>query len=107
MRSNGTLEEILLLLRDRGWEPDGQTRSETVRIPTARSPVYGGIGGELATFGGRIRLKLPGTNWKVTCGMRTLCTYQVVDHQAVGGATYKTRDPVDFLAWLDTVHGAA
>jgi hypothetical protein len=50
-------ERAIALLVAAGWVPAGQTQSETVRVPTSRSPVFGGIGGELHTFGGRPRFE--------------------------------------------------
>lgn len=58
-----------------GFVADGATQQEQVRIPTARSPVYGGIGGELRTLGGRARFALPGTQVRATVGGRSVCLY--------------------------------
>lgn len=44
-----------------GFIPAGTTDTETVRIPTQASPVYGATGGELRTIGGRARYTKPGT----------------------------------------------
>jgi hypothetical protein len=52
-----TMNEIIRVLTNCGYVEDGATAVQHVRIPTTRSPVFGGIGGEAATFGGRARLK--------------------------------------------------
>lgn len=67
-------------LHELGWVDDGQTDTQTVRIPTSKCPVYGrGAygGGEVRTFGGRERLAKPGTEWKVTVGTRSVNFYRV------------------------------
>ncbi len=51
------VEQIVHVLLAAGWLEDGQTASDTVRIPTQRSPVFGGSGGELRTIGGRRRFR--------------------------------------------------
>ena len=65
---------VIALLIAYGWQEDGATREETVRIPTIRSPVFGGVGGELRTFGGRARLR-KGDRF-VTVGPRLVCFYR-------------------------------
>jgi hypothetical protein len=70
-----TVDEVITTLLDLGFAPAGQTREEIVRIPTMRSPVYGGIGGERRTLGGRARYALPGTDLRVTVGPRTTNVY--------------------------------
>lgn len=77
--------DCIAALEQAGFVDDGETRSETVRIGTTKSPILnrGKSGGEIRTFGGRKRLKLPGTQWKVTVGKRTVCFY-------------KTPGPTDF-----------
>lgn len=81
-----------------GFVADGETRSETVRIPTERCPVLcrGKMGGEIATFGGRPRFALPGTNRRVTVGPRTVCFYRFE----------KGKDPTGFKS-IDTKNLAA
>ena len=61
-----------------GFQPHGSTESETVRVPTARAPVFGGLGGELRTFGGRTRFILPDTDIRATVGPRTTFIYRVI-----------------------------
>lgn len=68
---------VIELLLQSGFVPDGETRTELVRIPTKRSPAFGGSGGELAKLGGRQRFAKEGTNIKATIGMRTTCIYRV------------------------------
>lgn len=69
------LEEIAAALEGAGLVRDGETRSESVRVATRRSPVYGRGGGELRTFGGRERWRKPGTDVRVTVGSRTVNVY--------------------------------
>ena len=61
-----------------GFEEHGTTESETVRVPTFRAPVFGGLGGELRTFGGRARFSLPDTDIRATVGPRTTFVYRVI-----------------------------
>ncbi len=70
-----TVGEIVSTLLDLGFMPAGETREEIVRIPTTRSPIYGGTGGERRTLGGRDRYALPGTDLRVTVGPRTTNVY--------------------------------
>jgi len=70
-----TVEEVVETLLDLGFAPAGETRLEHVRIPTMRSPVLGGMGGERRTLGGRARYALPGTDLRVTVGPRTTNVY--------------------------------
>ena len=81
--------EVLLLV---GLEPDGQTATQTVRVPTVRAPVFGGLGGELRAFGGRRRYRKPDSALRVTVGPHTVCVYTVVEgREPVFLATYQTR----------------
>lgn len=66
-----TIDQLLAL----GFVPAGATREEVVRIPTTRSPVFGGLGGERRTLGGRARYALPDTDLRVTVGPRTTNVY--------------------------------
>ena len=70
-----TIDEVVAALLQIGFAPAGETREEVVRIPTMKSPVYGGTGGERRTLGGRTRYALPGTNLRVTVGPRTTNVY--------------------------------
>ena len=70
-----TVAEVVDELLRLGLAPAGATREEVVRIPTMRSPVYGGLGGERRTLGGRARYALPGTDLRVTVGPRTVNVY--------------------------------
>lgn len=70
-----TVDEVVATLLDLGFAPAGETREEIVRIPTMRSPVYGGLGGERRALGGRARYALPGTDLRVTVGPRTTNVY--------------------------------
>lgn len=77
--SEDAVNGVIELLNASGFVADGFTDSQTVRIPTVRSPVFGGIGGELATFGGRRRFKRD--SLKVTVGKRTTYFYRVMGKQ--------------------------
>jgi hypothetical protein len=68
-------------LLDAGFELDGETQRQTVRIPTKNSPILGRSGGELVTSGGRIRLMKPNTNIKATVGGRTICLYRISERK--------------------------
>jgi hypothetical protein len=70
-----TVDETIAVLLDLGFAPAGETRLEHVRIPTMRAPVFGGMGGERRTLGGRVRYALPGTDLRVTVGPRTTNVY--------------------------------
>lgn len=85
------IEIVVDVLLANGWTPAGHTESETVRIPTTRAPVYGGIGGEVRTFGGRARFA-KGERRRVTVGARTTCFYEVVDKKAQGFVSLRTKD---------------
>lgn len=86
------MEEAIAILLILGWKPDGETNRDSVRIPTTRSPIYGGIGGEVRTFGGRKRYALPGTNRKVTVGKITVNFYQVIDKKPTNFRQVKTNN---------------
>lgn len=83
-----TIEGVFAALLAAGFIADGHTESETVRIPTRNCPVYGGIGGELATFGGRKRFRR-GEQF-VTVGKRTICFYEKRDRKAYNFRSYPT-----------------
>lgn len=70
-----TVDETVVLLLQLGFLPAGETSQETVRIPTTKSAILGGHGGEQRTFGGRARYSLPGTDLRVTVGPRTVNVY--------------------------------
>ena len=70
-----TADETIATLLELGFVPAGETRLEHVRIPTMKSPVLGGMGGERRTLGGRERYALPGTDLRVTVGPRTTNVY--------------------------------
>lgn len=71
------VEEVLKCLGAAGFVEDGATRTEHVRVPTKDSPVFGQSGGQLATFGGRMRFVKAGTRIKATVGKRTTAIYEV------------------------------
>ena len=94
MSSPDRIQHIDAWLLQHGWEQAGRTRAETVRVPTQRSPVYGGLGGEIRTFGGRRRLRLPGTSGCATVGLHTTCLYR----QERGRVSDMTRCPSKALS---------
>lgn len=93
------VETVIEILLANGWTRAGQTESETVRIPTMRAPVFGGIGGELRTFGGRARFAR-GERRRVTVGPRRICFYEVVNKKAQGFMSLPTKaiDQIKVLA---------
>jgi hypothetical protein len=96
------MADAIQSLLDAGFEPDGTTREETVRIPTRNSPLFGSSGGELAKLGGRQRFAIPGTTYKATVGKRTTAVYRT-EGEGLGGvrgiASFDTHD----IARLRTV----
>lgn len=96
------MDEIIRLLESAGFVADGQTREETVRIPTTRSPLIGKGGGELATFGGRLRFAGP-SDWRATVGKRTVCLYRLPGPTMV--QNYQTKDLEEIRARLKMVSG--
>lgn len=103
IRGEKEMGEVIQVLLDAGFIPDGATREEVVRIPTTKSPLYGGSGGELAKFGGRQRFIKVGTNIKATVGARTTALYRTEGKglEAVRGiATLNTKDLESVRAML-------
>lgn len=95
--------EVETLLTAHGFAADGFTDSQTVRIPTVRAPVFGGIGGELATFGGRKRFARNGL--KVTVGKRTTYFYRVENKQLDPnfGKRFNTSDVDAIRSFLESM----
>jgi hypothetical protein len=85
-----------------GFVPAGETTTQTVRIPTTRSPVYGGAGGEIATFGGRQRFTKPDTDMRVTVGKITTYFYEVEKGETKGGISINTRETERIRKWAAT-----
>lgn len=50
-------ERVVELIQAAGYLLDGHTEIDAVRVPTSNAPVFGGMGGEVRTFGGRQRFK--------------------------------------------------
>lgn len=84
------MQIVIDMLLANGWKPDGQTQQDLVRIPTTRSPVFGGIGGELKTFGGRKRFARG--NKRVTVGQRVVCFYTFQDRKCFDFERVSTKD---------------
>lgn len=76
-KNQQAMAAVIDLLLVAGFVPDGETRQEHVRIPTANAPVFGHSGGVLATLGGRQRFVKSGTLIKATVGPRTTALYRV------------------------------
>lgn len=75
-KSEQVMADVIQALLDAGFEPDGLTKEQIVRIPTRNSPLFGKTGGELAKFGGRQRFAKTGTSVKATVGARTTAIYR-------------------------------
>lgn len=75
------MQAVAAALTAAGFVPDGATPTEHVRIPTVKNPVYGGLGGKPATFGGRARYSHP-SGVKATVGKVTTCVYLVIPKEA-------------------------
>ena len=97
-----TVDEVITALLVLGFAPAGETVEQIVRIPTTRSPVYGGLGGERRTLGGRARYALPGTDLRVTVGPRTVNVY----HSRDGGKTEFVLNERTRHLTARTLHGA-
>lgn len=94
-KARSPVEEVVACLASAGFAEDGATRTEQVRIPTKDSPVYGKSGGELATFGGRMRFAKAGTRIRATVGKRTTAIYEISGPGLAGVrgiASLETRD---------------
>jgi len=92
MRSEAeqSVDRLVKLFLMMGFTEDGQTKIEHVRIPTQNVPIFGGIGGERATFGGRKRY-IRGDQ-RVTVGKRTTCFYRIENGKLTGFHNYETND---------------
>lgn len=86
-----TIDEVIMLITAAGFAPDGATRTEVVRVPTVRSPLLGGIGGERRTFGGRQRFTKAGSTVRITVGPRTVNVYRVEQGATTFLANYNTK----------------
>jgi hypothetical protein len=83
---------VIKLLLDKGFVEDGVTATEQVRIPTVQTPVFGGAGGTLATFGGRQRFSHPVSKVKATVGLVTTFFYTVNNKTTKPIAHLRTKD---------------
>jgi hypothetical protein len=82
-------------LIEAGYAEDGHTRSETFRTGSAAAPIYGGIGGQISTSGGRMRFALPGSAARATVGKITIALYErSAEGKPVNMRTLPTRDTV-------------
>ena len=75
-KSEQAIANTIQILLDAGFEQDGHTQEQIVRIPTRTSPLFGKYGGVLDSFGGRQRFALPGTSVRATVGARTTAFYR-------------------------------
>lgn len=90
----GILEDnmgkILQLLLQYGYEADGSTRQELMRIMTVESFP---LPAKNVTFGGRLRFKGKNNHY-VTVGKRTTCFYDKDGFQTSNFETFNTSDSV-------------
>jgi hypothetical protein len=86
-----------------GFVADGRTQVQTVRIPTRRAPVFGGVGGEVRTFGGRQRFAKSGTDIKATVGRVTTCIYRLRNGKMEIVANLSTKDRDGIIAALENL----
>jgi len=98
MAKASAADRVVTLLIQNGWESAGVTNVEQVRIGTAKVPVYGGIGGELRRFGGRLRFHRPDTDLFATVGRNSVCFYHRQDREATGFRNYATGREFDYIA---------
>ncbi len=100
------VQNVIDALLKRGFVANGQTRQETVRIPTMRSPATcgGKAGGELATFGGRMRFAHP-SGLKATVGKRTTFFYyaNTIFGNEPSGSAFDTKAFANIAQYLDEV----
>jgi hypothetical protein len=92
------MEKVIELVQRFGFKPDGETRTETVRIPTTRVPLTcgGKGGGEIRTFGGRQRFRRADGR-KVTVGRRSVYFYDAVETPA----HFKTKEFDEIQKYLE------
>lgn len=91
-KASARISAAAQILTATGYVPAGETRQETVRVGTSASPVLGGTGGEMRTFGGRVRFELPGTDRRATVGPQTTQLYRVIDGKAQDFVSLTTSD---------------
>lgn len=91
-KASSRIAAAVQILTAAGYRPAGETRQETVRVGTSASPVLGGTGGELRTFGGRARFELPGTDQRATVGPQTTQLYRSVEGKAQDFVSLTTSD---------------
>lgn len=99
-KSQQHLANIVDALLAAGFVEDGETRSETVRVGTSASPVFGGSGGELRTFGGRARYRRGDVF--VTVGPRTVFAWRegAEGRRTIGRFSTGDVTPAELLAAL-------
>lgn len=76
---------LLPLLDEAGWLPAGATSPGAVRFPIMRNTVCVGAGGELRSYGNRLRFR-KGDFW-LTVGPKKVCRYRVT---AAGPRDFET-----------------
>jgi hypothetical protein len=91
---------VIDLLLAAGWREAGATRTEHVRIPTSKVPVYGNTGGERRTLGGRPRFDLPDTDRRVTVGPKTTSFYRVDGRLSTDFKNFDTKNVDAIGAWV-------
>lgn len=91
------VENVVALLRRNDFVADGETQTETVRVPSrGAAPVlnHGKSGGRLRTIGGRQRYTNARTGVRVTVGTRTVYIYRVNNGQPETIARWDVADLV-------------
>lgn len=104
MATESSTDQVIALVTRFGFVPDGTTRTQQVRIPTTRSPVFGHgrnpPGGELRTLGGRLRFVRG--KMHVTVGRFSTYFYgRVDDLSGPPPAMFQTKDIAGIAAYLE------
>lgn len=87
------MQQVIELALTYGFEPDGHTKSEHVRIPTTDNPLFGKSGGVDATLGGRQRFSKTGTSIRATIGKRTTYIYRLESPgRVIGLGSFDTKE---------------
>ena len=101
---SSSMVQVVSLLLQSGFREAGTTRVEQLRIPTTRSPVSGHgrnpPGGELTTFGGRLRFSRG--KQRVTVGRFTTSFYTTLeDTSRQPFQNFVTQDAEGIKAYLE------
>jgi len=83
-----------------GFEDDGETRGDCFKIITRKSyPLPGAI----ANIPSRVRLKLPGSLWKVTVGKITTNFYTLENHEVTSFTQFRTKMLPDIVSFAESL----